>query len=213
MTAEDQRARRSIAGVVDAVLWTLLKVAFVLGILAVLGVIALGIWFQQQFPEPRGVPAPVAWTAREVVLSDASRVFDGRLTLTSAPGGNGSGVRAVGVNAGVPTRRLGDPGAEPGDIISSPAARLTATSAGEMNQSRSCLAPCELELPPAFVCTATGCEMVVDITVELLGGVGGTNPGVTVEIAGGLTASAESRVLEGLIVDLAIEGSVAPEAT
>jgi hypothetical protein len=211
MTAEDRGARRSTADLIGAVVWTILKIGFVLGILAVLGLIGLGIWFQQQFPEPKGIPAPIAWTTQEVVLSAESRVLEGRLTLTTRPGG--SGVRTVGVNVGVPTRQPGGLPVEPGDIISSPAARLTATSVGQSNPSRSCLAPCELEVPVSFACTATGCEMVVDITVELLVRVGGADPDVTVGIAGGLTASAESRVLEGLVVDLAIEGSTAPEPT
>lgn len=213
MTAEHRGARRSTADLVGAALWTLLKIAFVLGILAILGLIAFGIWFQQQFPQPKGVPAPIAWTAREVVLSSESRVLEGRLTLTTGPGGNGSGVRAVGVNAGVPTEQAGGMAAELGDAFSSPAARLTATSAGETSETRSCLAPCELQLSPSFVCTAAGCEMVVGVTVELLAGPGDTDTDVTLGVAGGLTASAESRVLEGLVVDLAIEGSVPPEAT
>lgn len=210
MTAGD-RGARSTADVIGGVLWTLLKIGFVLGILAVAALILLAIWFRQQFPEPRGVPAPIAWTTREVVLSAESRVLEGRLSLTTRPGV--TGVQTVGVNAGVPTSRAGELPAEPGDIISSPAARLTATSVGDSNPSRSCFAPCELEVPVAFECTATGCQMVVDIRVELLGGADDVEGDVALAIAGGLNASAESRALEGLIVDLAIVGPAAPEAT
>lgn len=210
MTARD-RGARSTADFIGGVLWTLLRIGFVLGILAVLGLIALGIWFRQQFPEPKGVPAPIAWTTQEVVLSAESRVLEGRLTLTTRPGV--TGVQTVGVNAGVPTSRAGELPAEPGDIISSPAARLTATSVGDASPARSCLAPCELDVPVAFDCTATGCEMVVDIRVELLGGADDMGGDVAMAIAGGLNASAESRVLEGLNVDLAIDGAAAPDAT
>ena len=208
MTAGD-RGARSTADFIGGVLWILLKIGFVLGILAVFALILLAIWFRQQFPEPKGVPAPIAWTTQEVVLSAESRLLEGRLTLTTRPGV--TGVQTVGVNAGVPTSRAGQPPAEPGDIISTPAARLTATSVGDANPSRSCLAPCELDMPVAFACTATGCEMVVEIRVELLGGV--ADGDVTLGIAGGLNASTESRVLEGLTVDLVIDATAAPAAT
>ena len=209
MTAQD-RGARSTADFIGGVLWTLLKIGVVLGIVAVVGLILLGIWFRQQFPEPKGVPASIAWADHEVVLSAESRVLEGRLTLTTRPGVGG--VQTVGVNAGVPTRRAGEVPAEPGALISSPAARLTAASDGDSSQSRSCLAPCELDVPVAFVCTATGCEMVVEIRVELLGGAG-TDGVVALGIAGGLNASPESRVVEGLVVDLAIDGAAAPDAS
>lgn len=210
MTAGDRRAR-STADFIGGVLWILLKIGFVLGILAVLALVLLAIWFRQQFPEPRGVPAPIAWKNQEVVLSAEFPVLEGRLALTARPGV--SGVQMVGVNVGVPTRKAGELPAEPGDVISSPAARLTATSVGDANPSRSCLAPCELDVPVAFACTATGCEMVVDIRVELLGGADPANGDVALGIAGGLNASTESRVFEGLVVDLAIDRAAAPEAT
>lgn len=212
MSAEDRGAHRRAADLVGTVLWTLLKVAFVLGVLAVLGFIALGIWLRQQFPEPRGVPAPMAWTSHEVVLSTQSGALEGRLTLTTAPG-RSAGARTVGVNAGVPRRAAGALAGEPGDIISLPAARLTATTVGESASTRSCLAPCELEMPVSFVCTATDCQMAVDVTVELLAAGAGESGDVMIGIAGGLMAFAESVVLDGLVVNLAIGGSVAPEAT
>lgn len=210
MTAGD-RGARGTADFIGGVLWILLKIGFVLGILAVLALILLAIWFRQQFPEPKGVPATIAWKSQEVVLSAESRFLEGRLTLSARPGI--SGVQTVGVNVGIPTRQAGELPAEPGDVISSPAARLTARSVGDANPSRSCLAPCELDVPVAFACTATGCEMVVDIRVELLGDADGAGGEVTLGIAGGLNASTESRVLEGLVVDLAVDGALAPEAT
>ena len=200
--------KRSTAGFVSALLWTVMKIGFVLGVIGVIGFIALALWIRGQFPAPKGVPAPVAWTTREVVLSPEAPILEGRLTLTTTTPGSPDSLR-VGVNAGVAAAGAGTVDADPRAILTGPAVRLTASAPGTLNPARTCLAPCELDVPEAFVCSAGECEMTVDVTVELVGGA--ADGDVNVPIAGGLTAPIDLPLLEGLVVDLAIGGAATPE--
>jgi hypothetical protein len=203
-----RHSNRSTAGFLSAVLWTLMKIAFVLGVIGVIGFIALALWIQGQFPAPKGVPAPVAWTTQQVVLSHEAPILEGRLTLTTTAAGSTDSLR-VGVNAGVASAGTSSVDADPRAILAGPAARLTASAPASLNPARSCLAPCELDVPEAFACSAERCEMTVDVTIELVRG--DLDGEVHLPIAGGLTAPVDSPLLKGLIVDFAIGDATTPE--
>ena len=183
----------------------------------VLGFVWLWITLQQAFPAPKAVPAPIAWTSEDVVLSDDRTVAHGRLTLTAsaAPSSN---VR-VGLNAGVPstdaTVRPSSSGptgpsesTAPAALISGAVVRLTASNGSGAPQS--CFAPCELQLPWAFDCESGVCSTAFDVTVDLISDSAGSGGSVTLNVAGGATAPLDQRLPDGLVVDLEVQGAVAP---
>ena len=189
-------------------------------IVAGLGVLAfvwLWITLQQAFPAPKSVPAPVAWTSEEVVLSDDRSVAHGRLTLTASAAPR-TGLR-VGLNAGVPStaataRPSGSTLAGPSEstapaaLLSGAHVRLTATAASGAPQS--CIAPCELQLPSAFECESGTCTTVFDVTVELMADGAGIGRAVTLDVAGGATAPLDKGLPDGLVVDLEVDGAIVP---
>jgi hypothetical protein len=174
---------------------TLATIALVGAGLAVLAFVGLVIILQQSFKPAHAVPAPVAWMSHEAVLSADVPEIHGRLTLatTAAP----ATTLRVGVNAGVPSTEVHEPGA----VLSGPVVLLTATAS---SATRSCVAPCELEMSSTFACTSGRCQITIDITLELVGDGAGLGGAVTVAIAGGTTGKLDSRLPEGLKVDVTL---------
>jgi len=172
--------------------------------LVVLGYIGLVILIQQSLPKPQQAVSapPVAWSSREVVLTNGA-VIHGRLSLSAAS--SPSSQVWVGLNAGVPSvghEGTSLPGA--GALLSGPLVRLTAP--GLLGQ-QSCVAPCELSLPSAFDCRPGTCGLEFDVTIELLSDGSGAGGAVTVAIAGGASADIDERLPDGLVVDLSFEAA------
>jgi hypothetical protein len=178
----------------------LAKIAAALLALAVVGFIAIYFSLSQSalFKGPEGLPAPVAWTTRSVVLSAAEPIAHGQLTVGGggAPAGTSPGA-GVGVNAGTATQHV--TGADPGAIISGPVVRLTVTGPG--GTTRSCFAPCEMRIAEAYDCSASRCGVTVDLRVELVSGAVGAAT-VAVDIAGGWSASLQQHLPDPFDVDL-----------
>lgn len=195
---------------------TLGTLGLIFGVLAVLGFVWLLISLQRAFPPMQAVPAPVAWTSREVVLSADRSVVHGRLTLTASAAPKGD--LRVGLNAGVPsTEAEAAPSgsaatgpsetANPAALLSGPLVRLTAATASGSPQS--CFAPCELQLPSALQCDSGTCRIDFDVVVELVPGSAGRGA-VTVGVAGGATAPLDKHLPDGTVVDLALAGAIVP---
>lgn len=201
--------------------WGCLKIAgtLVLGLggLAVLAVVWLYISFQQSYKAPEGVPAQIAWTSHDVVLSPGQRVVRGKLTITaSAPA---TSDLSVGVNAGVPSTTAipsptgsgaagptGSPG--PAALLSGPSVRVTAETGSGSPQR--CTAPCEVRLPSGLGCDTGTCRVAFDVTIELMSDAINAETSVTVRIAGGATARLGGRLPDGLMVELVLDGGVEP---
>ncbi len=193
------------------------KLGLILAGLTVLAFVALYITLQQSFRAPQAMPAPVAWTSRDVVLSPDRPIVHGRLTLTAKAAPTND--LRVGVNAGVPSteaeRLPSGSGATspsvsagPAALLAGPLVRLTAATA--LGAPQSCLAPCELQLPSELGCDSGTCRIDFDVTVELIPDSAGIRGSVTVGVAGGATAPLDKRLPDGLVVDLALEGAVVP---
>ena len=198
-------------------LWGIVKVLGKIGlVLAVLAGLAFA-WavfqFQRAYPEPRGVPAPVAWTTRDVILSAATPVVAGRLTV------EGSTIPVtgrVGVNAAVPSF-AGEPvggnatapatSLTPADAIVGPAVRLTATLQGN---PQTCVAPCELVVPANLGCSNGPCGTTIEVRLELVGESAATGRVVMLQLAGGLTAQLDSKMPTNLRVNLVLDATSVP---
>ncbi len=187
-------------------------IALILGVVAVLGVVALVLSFQSAFPPMREVPASVAWQSHDLVLSDDHAVVHGRLTL-SMTGAPTSKLR-VGLNAGVPAIAPGTAPSsstlDPAALLATPSVRLTAVMAS--GRSEGCYAPCELELPLTQQC-ASACQVDYDIAVELVAGETSTPQVVRIGVAGGATAPLDEHLPEGFKVDLAFDQAATPEGS
>ena len=183
----------------------LLKILFVLGILA--AVFAAWVVWQigQSFPEVRPVPAPVAWVTRHVLLSEDAPAVRGRLVLTatSAP----SQYLRVGVNAGAPAASAI---ASPDALLSGPTVRIE-TDAGMGLDS--CFAPCELQIRPAWSCDPSGCRLVAAFSLELPADTGAMAGVVSIEIAGGATGTLDDELPPNLQATLELDGDLAPGAS
>jgi hypothetical protein len=193
---------------------TIGTLGLIFGVVAVLGFVCLLISLQRAFPPMQAVPAPVAWTSREVVLSADRSVVHGRLTLTASAAPKGD--LRVGLNAGVPSTEVAappsgpgatSPSVDPAELLSGPPVRLTAATASGSPQS--CFAPCELQLPSALQCDSGTCRIDFDVIVELVPG-SARRGAVTVGVAGGATAPLDKHLPDGIVVDLALEGEIAP---
>ena len=184
---------------------TLLKIALVLAILvAVFAVWA--VWqISQSYPPIHPVPAPVAWVARDVLLSAEEPVVRGQLVLTarSVP----TNTLRIGVNTGAPTA---EPMAAPGAILAGPSVRM-ATDAGQGQDA--CFAPCELQLQPAWDCDPGDCRMVASFSLLLSVDTAGAFGPVTIGIAGGISANLEDELPPGIRASLELGGDVAPGAS
>ncbi len=206
----------SHASPVWRVLVALGKIAAILAVLASIAFVWLWYTLQNAFEAPEGVSAPVAWVSGDVRLSPDQSIVHGRLTLT-ATSVRSSDFR-VGVNAGVPSHEAAGPSRSaapssspaPGAILLGPLTRLTATTSG--SSARSCLAPCELQLPSSIECSSGSCRAEIDIAIELVGD-GGLGGVVSVDISGGGTARLEQRLPDGFRVELVIDGVPVPAAT
>jgi hypothetical protein len=203
-----------------ATIWGFLKVLGKIAvILLVLGAVLFAwvVWqLQQSYPAPKGVPAPVSWTTRDVSIVAEQPEVTGRLTLnaTTIPT---TGLR-VGVNAGVPSLAdassapegtAPEPSSAPDALIRGPVVRLTATTS---SVSRSCVAPCELELPADFASDSEMFHMEIVIRLELGGDLAGLNEAVRIGVAGGVTARPGGQLPTTLTVDLVLDDAPAPSA-
>jgi hypothetical protein len=193
------------------------RLGLILAGLTVLAFVALYITLEQTFKAPQPVLAPVAWTSRDVVLSPDRPIVHGRLTLTAREAPK-TDLR-VGVNAGVPsTEAVSSPSgsaatspsvdAGPAALLAGPSVRLTAATAA--GTPRSCLAPCELQLPSEFECGSGTCRIDFDVTVELMSDSLGIGGSVTLGVAGGATAPLDERLPDRLVIDLALDGAIVP---
>jgi hypothetical protein len=203
-SAEGPEPQQDHAAEPRGCLRTLATIALVGAGLAVLAFVGLVIILQQSFKPAQAVPAPVAWTSHEAVLSADVPEIHGRLTLatTAAP----ATTLRVGVNAGVPSSDVHEPGA----VLSGPVVLLTATAS---SATRSCVAPCELEMSSTFACSSGRCQITIDITLELVGDGAGLGGGVTVGVAGGTTGKLDSRLPEGLTVDVTLDDTPTPSGS
>ncbi len=191
----------------------LLQISLILGVVAVL-IFGLLVWqLQQSYKPPHAVPAGAAWTTTEVTLSAERSSLAGHVTI-GVIGLPAAGVR-IGVNAGAPTfgdapTRSGErPSIEPNLAIGGPLVRLTAMVSGSPT---TCVAPCELQVPPAFECTNGTCRMAIEVEIRLVAtGTGGR--GVTLSIAGGVSASPQASPPGAVTTELTFEPGAAPGAT
>ena len=188
----------------------LLKVALVLAGLAVALFIFIVWQLQQAYPAPHPVSAAVSWTTADVVLSPASPIVTGRLTIEGAS----FPVSArVGLTVAVPQfsdGAPGDPSLAPGLAITGPVVRL---SAPIDPQPRTCTAPCELQVPTDIVCDGGPCHVTVEFRLELAAGAGMPEGQVIFRIAGGLTAQPDSHLADDLGAKLILDSPAAPAAT
>jgi hypothetical protein len=184
---------------------TLLKIALVLGILAAIFA-AWAVWqLRNAYPDIHPVPAPVAWVARDVVLSSEDPVIRGQLVLTarSVP----TVPLRIGVNAGAPTA---EPMASPGAILAGPTVRI----ATDLGQGRDgCLAPCELQVPSTWDCDPGDCRMITTFSVELSVDTADAFGPVSIGIAGGISANLEDELPPGIQATLEMGDDVAPGAS
>ncbi len=205
--------RLSLGGCLRAVA----TVVLILAGLAVLGFIWLYVSLQQSYKAPQAVVAPVSWTSRDVVLSPDRPIVHGHLTLT-ARSGPPTAVR-VGLNAGVPStvaepspigsaRTSTSAGVPPAALLAGPSVRLT--SGISSGSPQSCLAPCELQVPPQFDCASGSCRISVDVVIELVPRAKASSGAVRVSVAGGASASLDGHLPDGLVIDLALDSPVAP---
>ena len=170
--------------------------------LAVLAAVGLFIVVSQASKGPEAVQAPISWTTRDIVLSLDHPVVHGHLTITARAGESSA---RVGLNAGVPSTAAAQ---DPVALLSGPAVRVSAWPSG---RAATCLAPCELGLGwPLSTCKSGSCTSAFDVTVELEGPGRGSGNRVTVTVAGGVTGALTEHLPDGLTVDLAIDGAVAP---
>ena len=178
--------RRSwIGGGVVAVL----KLLLVLVLIGMAGVAFIVFQLRNNYPDLHAVPAGATWSTTSIALTTDRSVASGTVTLEVAGLPQG-GVR-VGVNAGAPIAEspavetdapAQHRSARPAVVIDGPRVRLTARPP---DAPTSCVAPCELQVPPSFACANGSCRMVFEIAVELLGAPRGG--GVTVSVAGGVS--------------------------
>ncbi|MFN8630507.1 MAG: hypothetical protein U0838_09380 [Chloroflexota bacterium] len=161
---------------------SLVKVGCALSIIAVIG-LALAYWqitASLSGHVPQAVATPMAWSTFDLTLTPDRPAAHGTLTLVIH--GQASRIGALALTAGVPHPAAGPARTANTDaILRTPTVRLTARNGAT---TRSCLASCELELPPSCV---SSCTMTVEVTVEL--GTGDAEPGpVSVRVAGGAAA-------------------------
>jgi hypothetical protein len=192
--------RRSTAwGCVVTILQVLLALSVVVGILGAIAVYQLN----QSYRAPHATPAGVTWATEEVVLPGGASLVVGRVTfeVTGLPT---NGVR-LGLSAAVPSfsgaaaTPGGSTSGDAGFAIDGPLVRLTSTQSGS---PRTCMAPCELEIPADFECHDGACRMVLEVSLELVDTGAAGDRAVSLSIGGGVAPGPGAPPPQAVSVDL-----------